>query len=111
MAVTRTQKEAVDPRFEAVRVAESADVPPRVDQGILDGILGLIRISQNEIRNGVEPRQRGGGQLREGVVVAIASGLHEMPHAVTGFDGPSGPFTGYEVVGRLDRSEICVPAG
>src|SRR6266480_3216040 len=71
------------PCVEAIRVAQPANAPPRLDEGILNGVFSAWRVAKNQASDGIEVSDRGARQPRERVDIAIPCLLHEVPHSVT----------------------------
>jgi hypothetical protein len=69
--------EAVQPVVEGTRVAQAADAPPRPDQGLLDGVLGQIRVAKDEARSRVQARTGRASELSEGELVAMPRSFDE----------------------------------
>src|SRR6185503_18167198 len=55
LANAGTNDEAVKPRVEPIRIAESGQVTPSDHQRVLDGILGSVDIAEDPLRERVEP--------------------------------------------------------
>ena len=49
--VAGADEESVEPRVEAVRVTQTAEVAPRLHEGILDGVLGEVRVAKDQPRD------------------------------------------------------------
>ncbi len=47
------EEEPVQPGLEAIGIAQSRQVPPAADERLLDGVLGTIRVPQDESSRGV----------------------------------------------------------
>jgi hypothetical protein len=62
---------------EGPRVAQPRQAAPRPDQGLLDGILGEVRVSENEASGGIQARAGPAGKLSKGLSVASPRSLHE----------------------------------
>ena len=77
--VDAADEHPVEPGPEAVRVAERAQVAPRRDQGLLDGVRGKVGVREHELREVVELADRRGRQDAEGVPVASLCPLHQIP--------------------------------
>ena len=85
-------KQPVEPRVEAVVAAERGEVSPGPDERLLDGVLGLIRVPQDQSRGCVQPSDCGGRECGEGVMIASSSSGHEFLQDLTpfGWRGRSG---------------------
>ncbi len=81
--LTGVDQDPVQPGIEAVRIAESAQVEPGVDQRILDRILGSTIVANDESGDGVESTDRRRRELREGVAIACSSPDDEVPIHLT----------------------------
>jgi hypothetical protein len=71
-------EEAVEPGVERVRVAQTLDVAPGSDEGVLDGILRGIPIAQDPPRDRVQAVVRGGREGIEGLVIAPLCAFDEF---------------------------------
>ena len=69
--------EAVQPVVEARRIAQPRQAAPRPDQGLLDGVLGKIRVAKDEASGGVQARTGRAHELSKGVPVALPRSKHE----------------------------------
>jgi uncharacterized protein (DUF1684 family) len=74
---TRVRDQAVEPVVEGRGIAQSRQAAPRTDQGLLDGVLGEIRVAKDEAGRGVQSRTGSARELGEGMPVAVASSRHE----------------------------------
>jgi len=79
----RADKQSVEPRFEAVVAAKRGEVSPGPNERLLDGVLGLIRIPQDQSSGCVQPADRGGRERGEGVMIASSSTGHEFLQDLT----------------------------
>ena len=79
--------EAVQPVVERRGVAQPRQAAPGPDQRLLDGVLGEIRVAEDEAGRGVQARAGRAGELGEGVPVASPRSFHEsvLVHARLGF--------------------------
>ena len=78
----RVHQESMQPRVEAIGIAEGRKVAPGTEEGVLDGVRRPIRVPEDEPGCGVETSDRGACQLGEGVMIALPRTLHEFsPHA------------------------------
>jgi hypothetical protein len=71
-------EQPVEPRVEAVRVPQRGQHAPGLDERVLDGVLGLIWITEDEPSGTIQAGDRGGCQLGEGVMIASPRSLHEV---------------------------------
>lgn len=58
-----------DPGVPRLRVAQSSQIPPREDHGVLDRIFRSIRVVQHEAGEAEQPTGRGPDQLAEGLAI------------------------------------------
>ena len=72
-------EDAAKPGVEAIGVAEPGQVAPGARERFLDGVLGPFRIAGDHAGDGIETRDRGGRQAREGVAIASPCPDHEIP--------------------------------
>ena len=77
VSVARAHGEPPQPGVPGIGVTQCAHVLPGGDEGLLDRILGTIRIAQDEGGDTVEPRGGGPHQLGEGVRIP-AFGLFDQ---------------------------------
>jgi hypothetical protein len=63
----------MQPGVELVGVAERAQVTPGVDERVLDGVLGAVRVADDEPGDRVGPANRCGDEGGDGVPVSGAS--------------------------------------
>ena len=75
----RADDEPAEPGVEAIGVAERGQVPPGARERLLDGVLGPFGIAGDHAGDGIEARDRGGRQAREGVAIASPRPDHEIP--------------------------------
>ena len=68
----------VDPGIESIEVAQSGDIAPREDEGVLDGILSPFRAAENDASDSVQPTDRRRRQRREGVMITFPSQGYEI---------------------------------
>jgi hypothetical protein len=59
------------------RVTQPRQAAPGSDQRLLDGVLGEIRVAEDEAGRGVQTRAGCAGELSEGVPVALPGSFHE----------------------------------
>jgi hypothetical protein len=74
----RPDKETVQPRVEAVRIAESGQVTPSDHQRVLDGILGPIDVAEDPLCDREEPVTADTDQVGVGLPIAATSRLNEI---------------------------------
>ena len=81
--------EAVQPVVERRRFAQPRQATPSPDQGLLDGVLGKIRVTEDEAGRSVQTRAGCAGKLSEGMPVASPGSLHEsdLVHVHLGLAG------------------------
>jgi len=70
LAIGRVDRQAVEPRIEAVGIAHRPDVQPGRRQRLLHGIRSRILVAEDQPGDSVEPLIGGGGKRDEGLVVA-----------------------------------------
>jgi len=64
------------------RVKELRQLPPAPDERLLDGVLGEVRVAQDELADRVETVDLAGSQLPEGIPIAAPGSLQKVsPHA------------------------------
>src|SRR6266446_1954110 len=83
LAMTGADEEPMHPRVKPIGIAQPSNTPPRLDEGILDGVLGTRRIAKDQASDGVEVGDRRARKLRERINIAVPCPLHEVPHALT----------------------------
>ncbi len=49
--VARVDEDPMEPRLEAIEVAQGGKLPPHLDEGHLDGVLGEVRVAQDPMRD------------------------------------------------------------
>ena len=82
----RVHEQPIQPCIKPLWVADRGQLPPGVHKGFLDGVLGAIRITEHESRNGVEAIDRRDREGLEGLVIAGSSRLDEVAsHALLPF--------------------------
>ena len=69
--------EAVQPVVEGRRVAQPRQAAPRPDQGLLDGVLGKIRVAKDEAGRGIQAAAGHADELGEGMPVASPRSVYE----------------------------------
>ncbi len=63
-------EQSMQPRVEPVRVAKSGQVTPGADEGVLDGVMRKLRITDHEPRGPIQADRGAPRERREGVVIA-----------------------------------------
>lgn len=63
VAIAGANQQPMHPGVETIRIAETAHVLPGFDEGILDGVLGAVRIAKDQAGDRVEPGDRRARQL------------------------------------------------
>ena len=76
--VAGTHRQPSKPGVPGIGVTECAHVPPREEKRILEGILGTMRIAEDELGDAFEPRRRYLHQLCEGIEVTGPGPLDEV---------------------------------
>ena len=71
-------EETMQPRVEALGVAERRQVAPGAHERLLGGVLAAFRVAQDEARERIEAWDRGTCQDGEGVMIAPPRLLHEL---------------------------------
>ena len=69
--------EPMQPGVEPVRVAKPGQVPPSLDQRLLDRVARELRVPEDESGRRVQPRERRVDELGEGVMIALPRPFHE----------------------------------
>ena len=72
-------EQAAKPGVEAIGVAERGQVAPGARERLLDGVLRPLWVAGDHAGDGIEARDRGGRQAREGVAIASPCPDHEIP--------------------------------
>ena len=70
--------QAVQPVVERRGITQPRQAAPCPDQGLLDGVLGQLRVAKDEAGRGIQARAGLADELREGVPVASARSPHEF---------------------------------
>ena len=78
LRVAGIDDEAVQPRVEALGIAEGRKVPPRAEQRLLAGILGAVLVAQDSVREGVAAIDVARGQRCERVAIACCCPNYEI---------------------------------
>src|SRR5206468_9668830 len=71
----------VNPGGERGAPLEAPQVAPHLEEGVLDGVLGVVGVAQHLQRHGQRAWPRVGDQLREGLVVAPLGATEEIIEA------------------------------
>ena len=81
LLVTGIDEQPIEPRREALRIAEPRELAPGEEECLLDGVLCPLRIPQDPVRDRVAEVAVEVDQLREGDVVALACPFDQpRPH-------------------------------
>ena len=101
-------EQSVEPGVEAIRIAQRREVTPGAHERFLDGVLGLIRIAEDESSGRIQPEHRGAGKRGEGVMIASSRPLHEfsLHHAPRRWPGRRGGLAEYGEPTASDRSVL-----
>jgi pimeloyl-ACP methyl ester carboxylesterase len=77
----------VQPVVERARIAQPRQAAPGPDERLLDGILGEVRVSEDEAGGGIQTRTGRAGKVGEGLPVASPRSLHKpvLVHARLGY--------------------------
>jgi hypothetical protein len=78
LADAHVDEHAAEPRIEAVRIAEPAQVTPGDHQRLLHGILGPIDVAEDLEGDGEQPIRARTNQVHEGCLVAASRCCHEI---------------------------------
>ena len=93
--VAGVHEEPVDPGLEPVRIPQAGQVPPRVEQRALRGVLGQVRVAQDPSRNRMEVAADASDQGVERRFVAVHRSLDESSLHPSPLTDPSrGPVRG-----------------
>ena len=76
--VAGAHREATEPGVPGIRVTECAQIPPGEEERILEGILGAMRVAEDEVGDALEPRRGCLHQLCEGIEIAGLGPFDEM---------------------------------
>lgn len=89
--VAGSDEQSTQPRVESVGIAQSMQVSPRIQEGLLDSVAGEIRVAQDPERDGVEVIGGLGRDQREGILVTLSRQLDQRParRSAHGADAPS----------------------
>jgi len=69
----------MQPGIEPFRLAKTGQVPPGVQQRVLDRVSRELAVAEDQSGRSVQPRDRGASQYREGVMIAPLCLLDETP--------------------------------
>ena len=75
---TGVDDQPVEPGIPALGISQVRKTAPGTDQGILDRVLRLVRISQDQAGEAEQPIARGGGEEFERLMVAVSCRLDEI---------------------------------
>ena len=70
--------ETVQPGVEPPGIAKTRQLPPAVDQRLLDGVLGEVGVAEDQASERVEAVERIRHQHVERVAIAVCRALHEL---------------------------------
>lgn len=70
-------RDPVDPRVEPVGIAQPRQVPPRVDERLLDRVARELRVMEDQASRRVQPRDDPADERSEGVMIALSGPLDE----------------------------------
>lgn len=73
-----SHEQPVEPWVDRRWVTEPADVPPRVDEGILGRVLGTIPIPEDQAGDRIQSADRRRGERIEGVMIALPRAIREV---------------------------------
>lgn len=98
LVVTGVDEQPPEPRLEAVGVAQLGQLPPRADEALLDRVVGAVHVTQDAVRQGVEPVERRRGERLIGISIPLSGLLHELSlhRAILRLAAWTAPFTGYD---------------
>jgi hypothetical protein len=68
----------MEPCLPALGIAQFGEALPGTDDGVLDGIFGLVGVTEDEPREAVEAVARSGREDFEGLVVTVARRFDEI---------------------------------
>src|SRR6478672_1848055 len=78
LGVALVDQDPVEPRLEAIRVAQRSQLPPGHDEGRLDGVLGEMGVTKDPVRDGHASVADRAGEGVEGLLVALLRTVHEI---------------------------------
>ena len=73
-----SEHQAVEPRLEAIRIAEGGQVPPGADEALLDRVSRELGVPKDQAGRRVQPRDEHAGERGEGVMIASHRSLDEF---------------------------------
>ena len=77
----RTHEDSVQPPVEALDVPQLGQLAPAADEGLLDGVLGEVRVAEDESGDRVEAVDLAGSELPEGFPIPAPRSFDEvLPH-------------------------------
>ena len=68
----------MQPRLEAIRIAEGRQAAPGADEALLDRVSRELRIPEDQAGRPVQPRDEPAGEHGEGVMIASHRSLDEF---------------------------------
>ena len=71
-------EEPTEPRLEPIRIAQSGQLSPCMDERLLDGVLGSLPVAQDEAGDGKEAVAGGHREGLEGLVIAALRRFHDI---------------------------------
>jgi phage gp37-like protein len=74
---TRVDEQAMQPGVEPIRIAQSRQISPNADEGVLDRVTRELRVPQNEAGCRVQPHDGDIDELGEGVMIAFPCAFDE----------------------------------
>ena len=77
--VAGVHEDPVEPAREGRVALEAAEAPIQLEEGLLHGVLGVRRVSQQVPGDALHPTSVGPIQLLEGRGLPLAAGLHQGP--------------------------------
>ena len=106
LRVAGVDENAVEPRLEPIEVAQGGELPPHLDEGHLDGVLGEVRVAQDPMGDENAAVADLANQGAEGLLVALSRPVHDRSqHPLPPvFDALAAPSTSMSVgVGAIVR--------
>ena len=80
LRITGMHEDPMDPRLEAMGLAEPRQLSPRGEEGVLQCVLREPGIPQDAERDGEQPVAHLVHQEREGIRITASCSLHEVVH-------------------------------
>jgi len=74
---TGPDDDPVDPGIEPVGVAQARQIPPRLDECVLDRVARELRVPEDQASRRVQPRDDPADERGEGVMIALSGPLDE----------------------------------